>query len=197
MVSVLDTLLNAGLPLTGISVLEVLSSLSSLLIKSLRGDQEFKMDKPSPFEGDQATFEYVVHQGLAHSIAGLAAHTYYQNQPDDITTYILAKLRTGTTLDQVEGIPLVKYRNVVLRCLELIVGDDTYTSNDSSNPGSPHNSDDVIPSPASNATISLETWVPAFGMLLDSEPSELKWFISDHRLTPFMFDLQELGSALP
>ncbi|SAM00011.1 hypothetical protein [Absidia glauca] len=170
LVSVLDTLLNAGLPLTGISVLEVLSSLFGLLIKSLRGGQEFKMDKPSSFEGDQATFEYVVHQGLAHSIAGLAAHTYYQNQSDDITTYILAKLRTGTTLDQVEGIPLVKYRNVVLRCLDLIVGDDTDDSNDSSNPESPHNSDDVTSSPASNATISLETWVPAFGILLDSEP---------------------------
>lgn len=152
----------------------MLNSLFGYLIKSLRSGREFKVDRPCSFEGEQATFEYVVHQGLTHSIAGLAAHTYYQNQSDDIANYILVKLRVGTTVDQVEGIPLVRYRDVVLRCLDLVVGADMDSPNDSCHTEPPHSSDKFISSPASDATISLETWVPAFTMLLDSEPSKLK-----------------------
>ncbi|KAI8333974.1 hypothetical protein BC941DRAFT_515970 [Chlamydoabsidia padenii] len=160
LISILDTVLNAALPLSGISVLEVLNSLFGHLIKSLEGVHEFRVDKPSLFEGKQATLAYTVHYGLAHSIAGLASHTYYQNQLDDITNFMLAKLRVGTTLKQVEGLPLVNYRNVVLKCLDMIVGDKH---------SSPSGSDELLSS-SSCATISLESWIPAFGLLIDSEP---------------------------
>ncbi|KAI8340545.1 hypothetical protein BC941DRAFT_417525 [Chlamydoabsidia padenii] len=176
LVSILDTVLNSNLPLVGISVLEVLNSLFGYLIKSLQGGREFREQKPRESEGEQATFEYAIHQGLAHSIAGLTSHTYYQNQLDDITGYILAKLRVGTTLEQVEGLPLVRYRHVALKCLDLIAGADKNSSTDdddnddaSSDSSTSNHDSDNLTSSSSDATISVETWVPAFGLLVDPE----------------------------
>ncbi|ORZ22475.1 hypothetical protein BCR42DRAFT_406264 [Absidia repens] len=173
LVSVLDTVLNANLPLVGISVLEVLNSLFGHLIKSLQGGRQFREQEPNGSDDEQATFEYAIHQGLAHSIAGLTSHTYYQNQLDDITGYLLAKLRVGTTLEQVEGLSLAQYRHVTLKCLDLIASNDKDISADnsdasSSDTSSNHDSDQLISS-YSGATISLETWVPAFGLLVDTQ----------------------------
>ncbi|KAI8099867.1 uncharacterized protein BX664DRAFT_254128, partial [Halteromyces radiatus] len=176
LVSILDTILNANMPLVGISVLEVLNSLFGLLIKSLQGGRVFREQEPSDSVGDeQGTFEYAIHQGLAHSIGGLASQTYYQNQLDDITGYILAKLRVGTTLEQVEGLSLIQYRRVALKCLDLIAATRKDSSADnsddasSSSSSSAHDSDQVISS-SSGTSISLGTWVPAFGLLIDPQP---------------------------
>ncbi|CAO3616173.1 unnamed protein product [Cunninghamella blakesleeana] len=186
LVSALDTILNANIPLVGISVLEVLNSLFSHLIQSLQGGKEFQDEEPSPSADQQTTFEYAVHQGLAHSIAGLATQTYYQNQLDDITGYILSKLRVGTTLENIEGLSLVQYRRVALKCLDLIATsstgkeEDAEHKDDASNRDSENNlhttdlqgdaaSDQIVTSSV-NATISLETWVPAIALLVDPQP---------------------------
>ncbi|CAO3619518.1 unnamed protein product [Cunninghamella echinulata] len=183
LVSALDTILNANIPLVGISVLEVLNSLFSHLIQTLQGDRAFRDEEPHEHD-QQATFEYAVHQGLAHSIAGLATQTYYQNQLDDITGYILSKLRVGTTLEHIEGLSLAQYRRVALKCLDLIStasrDNGPSTHDDSINEGSENgmttndlqgdNDSDQVVSSSMNATISLETWVPAIGLLIDPQP---------------------------
>ncbi|KAI8065585.1 hypothetical protein BC940DRAFT_303764 [Gongronella butleri] len=182
LVSVLDTVLNANIPLVGISVLEVLNSLFGHLIKALHDGRRLREDEPDP-KDDQATLEYAVHQGLAHSIAGLASQTYYQHQLDDISGYLLAKLRVGTSLDTVEGVPLAHYRQVTLKCLDLI----NAAVRDSGN-SSPSTSvvDDVSEEPSeadplttsSLTTVSMDVWVPALPLLLDLRPETRLAFAS-------------------
>ncbi|KAI8143040.1 hypothetical protein BJV82DRAFT_613248 [Fennellomyces sp. T-0311] len=152
LVSILDTILNASIPLVGISVLEVLNSLFTHLIKALQG-REFRDASPTDASDSSAMYEYAIHQGLAHSIGGLASQTYYQNQLNDVTGYVIAKLRAGTTLDHVEGLPIQEYRRVALICLDLIVA----TSKDAG-------AEDEY---ASDNTISLSSWLPAISLLTD------------------------------
>ncbi|KAI9254466.1 hypothetical protein BDA99DRAFT_518480 [Phascolomyces articulosus] len=156
LVSILDTILNANIPLVGISVLEVLNSLFNHLITALQG-RSFRSEQPSESDGPEAMFEYAIHQGLAHSIGGLASQTYYQNQLNDVTGYIIAKLRAGTTLNQVDGLQIHEYRQVALICLDLIVS----TTKDAG-------AEDEYES--SEGSISLSSWLPAISLLTDRVP---------------------------
>lgn len=159
--------MNANIPLVGISVLEVLNSLFTHLIKSLQG-RAFRDEAPDPSD-TAGTLEYAVHQGYAHSIGGLASQTYYQNQLNDVTGYIIAKLRTGTLLDQIEGLPIDEYRRVALTCLDLIVS--TSKEATSATTTGAHDNHDVEPSMFLAAGgISLSSWLPALGLLTDKCP---------------------------
>ncbi|KAG2220598.1 hypothetical protein INT45_002620 [Circinella minor] len=155
LVSILDTILNASIPLVGISVLEVLNSLFNHLISALQG-RSFRNEQPSESEGTSAMYEYAIHQGLAHSIGGLASQTYYQNQLNDVTGYIIAKLRAGTTLNQVDGLQIHEYRRVALICLELIVSTSKEAGDD----------DEYV----SENNIALGSWLPAISLLTDRVP---------------------------
>ncbi|KAI8367465.1 uncharacterized protein BYT42DRAFT_586339 [Radiomyces spectabilis] len=158
LVSILNTILNANIPLVGISVLEVLNSLFTHLIKSLQHcDFRETCDSSDTLT---ATYEYAIHQGLTHSIGGLATQTYYQNQPNDISGYIIAKLRAGTTLKDVDGLPIAEYRRVALKCLGLLAQPRKETNIE-------ENTDETH---TAQGTISLEAWVPALGLLLDNHP---------------------------
>ncbi|CDH49207.1 protein efr3 [Lichtheimia corymbifera JMRC:FSU:9682] len=155
LISILDTILNASIPLVGISVLEVLNSLFTHLIKSVHG-REYCDEAPDASDVT-ATYVYAVHQGLAHSIGGLASQTYYQNQLNDIVGYIIAKLRAGTALERVEDLPIEQYRRVALVCLDLIVS----TSKESAADDEYNNAGNEI---------SLSSWLPAIGLLTDRIP---------------------------
>ncbi|KAF7726779.1 plasma membrane localization protein [Apophysomyces ossiformis] len=157
LVSILDTVLNANVPLVGISVLEVLNSLFSNLIKSLQGSH-FREKEPDQKDED-STCEYAIHQGLAHSIGGLASQTYYQNQLNDIMGYIIAKLRAGTTLEHVDGLPIAEYRRVALKCLDFVA-----TAGKEVTERENEDQCDV------SVTSSLDTWIPAIGLLTDRRP---------------------------
>ncbi|KAI8885042.1 hypothetical protein K501DRAFT_271108 [Backusella circina FSU 941] len=141
LVIVLDTVLNANIPLVGISVLEVLNSLFALLIK-----QHKKTENEEEKE---------VSEKLVHSIGGLASQTYYDNQLNDVISYLVSKLRVNTPLENVDGVDLYQYRMVVLNCLESVV-DKSVKANDSDN------SDSFIP---------LDAWTPSLGLLCDKN----KW----------------------
>ncbi|ORX50155.1 hypothetical protein DM01DRAFT_1384885 [Hesseltinella vesiculosa] len=171
LVSVLDTILNADIPLVGISVLEVLNSLFGHLIKALQSGQSFREQEPAD-DDEQAVLEYAVHQGLSHSIAGLASQTYYHNQLDDITGYLLGKLRVGTTLDTVEGLPILQYRQVTLKCLNLINAAVKELSSSAPVSVSDVSEEPSLTDPVTTSTltsISLDTWVPALSLLIDRQ----------------------------
>lgn len=170
LVSILDTILNANIPLVGISVLEVLNSLFTHLVKSLQG-RRFRDEDPDPSDLE-STYEYAVHQGFAHSIGGLASQTYYPNQLNDVAGYVVAKLRTGTTLEQVEGLPIYEYRRVALKCLDLIVTTSCENVSDKT--------DEQGESPAAaaqyiNNGLSLTTWLPAIGLLTDATSGRFRY----------------------
>ncbi|KAG2209067.1 hypothetical protein INT46_011465 [Mucor plumbeus] len=163
LVSILDTILNANIPLVGISVLEVLNSLFTDLIKSVQDFKTFRDKKPSSSNDLRATLEYAIQQGLAHSIGGLASQTYYLNQLNDITGYIISKLRVGNNaLETIDGLPIKEYRNVVLKCLDLVTTassakelqkDDTESNNENT--------------PVYNHAVTLDAWIPALGLLTE------------------------------
>jgi hypothetical protein len=141
-VSILDALLNANIPLVGISVLEVLNALFSHLITAPTDE---------------------IQQGLIHSIGGLGSQTYYHNQLNDITAYIVSKLRVGaapnTTMD---GMSLVQYRKVVLQCL--VATHEKYNSPKSAQNNDTESSENVS---VYGNLVTLEAWIPALGLLLD------------------------------
>lgn len=139
LITVLDTVLNASIPLVGISVLEVLNSLFALLIK-----HQNKTDKGE-----------AIYQKLVHSIGGLASQTYYDNQLNDVISYLVSKLRVNTPLENVDGIELHQYRMIVLNCLESVVDKSVDSS-------SSENMDSCIP---------LNAWTPSVGLLCDKN----KW----------------------
>lgn len=159
LISILDAILNANIPLVGISVLEVLNSLFIHLIKSVQDLKGFK-DEPSD------SLEYTIQHGLAHSIGGLASQTYYLNQLNDITGYIISKLRVNnTSVDVVDGLPIEEYRTVALKCLDLVT-----TASNSQRGDAESNSENT---PVYQNTITLDTWIPALG-LLNSQSSGKK-----------------------
>lgn len=168
LVSILDTILNANIPLVGISVLEVLNSLFTHLIKSVQDGHSFRESEPSDVSG---SMEYVIQQGLIHSISGMASQTYYLNQLNDITGYIISKLRVGNnSMEVIEGLPIIQYRKVVLQCLDLVTvssaaaaekeskSDDTESSNENT--------------PVYNHSVTMDAWVPALGLLIDQSPGK-------------------------
>lgn len=120
LVAILETILTTpDMPLPGISVLEVLNAIFTRLIQTLQhGD--FSIEKPEQEEGPPL-WAYMIHHGLVHSVGGLASQTYYHNQLDDMTGYLVAKLRASTSLSTVDGLPIALYRHATLRCLNKIV----------------------------------------------------------------------------
>ncbi|KAG2214014.1 hypothetical protein INT47_001285 [Mucor saturninus] len=114
LVSILDSILNANTPLVGISVLEVLNSLFSLLIKTTHHHAFLS-------NNDHAGYGHVIQRGLVHSIGGLATQTYYENQLNDMVGYLVSKTRPNTSLETVDNMSIYDYRLIVLCCLDSVV----------------------------------------------------------------------------
>ncbi|ORE09142.1 hypothetical protein BCV72DRAFT_254967 [Rhizopus microsporus var. microsporus] len=158
LVSSLDAILNANVPLVGISVLEVLSSLFTQLTLSLNDSgQKFLESKPS---NEIDALHYSIHHGLVCSIGGLASQTYYVNQLNDITAFIVSKIRINNNgSDTVDELPIVEYRKAAIKCLQCVVissikkteKDDTESENAFSYKHS----------------INLDTFIPIVCLLLD------------------------------
>ncbi|KAK4521549.1 TOM (translocase of outer membrane) complex component [Mucor velutinosus] len=166
LVSILDTILNANIPLVGISVLEVLNSLFTGLIKSVQEFKTFRDAEPASSNNVQAKLEYAIQQGLAHSIGGLASQTYYLNQLNDITGYIISKLRVGSNgLETIDGLPIQEYRNVVLKCLDLVT--TASSTKESQKEDTESNNENT---PVYNHTVTLDAWIPALGLLTEKTP---------------------------
>ncbi|KAL9553258.1 hypothetical protein MBANPS3_003367 [Mucor bainieri] len=166
LVSILDTILNANIPLVGISVLEVLNSLFTDLIKSVQDFKTFRDTEPASSNDVQAKLEYAIQQGLAHSIGGLASQTYYLNQLNDITGYIISKLRVGNNaLETIDGLPIQEYRNVVLKCLDLVT--TASSTKESQKEDTESNNENT---PVYNHTVTLDAWIPALGLLTEKTP---------------------------
>ncbi|CEG74206.1 hypothetical protein RMATCC62417_09451 [Rhizopus microsporus] len=109
LVCIIDAVLNASTPLLGVSVLEVLNSLFTLLVKAARYSSEEDKQRST-----------IIQKGLIHSIEGLASHTYYDNQLSDMAGYLVSKLKPHTTLSSVDHLPILEYRHLVLSCLDTI-----------------------------------------------------------------------------
>ncbi|KAI8380718.1 hypothetical protein BD560DRAFT_386912 [Blakeslea trispora] len=114
LVCILDTMLNADVSLIGISVLEVQNSLFHLLFRTT----PHHPFNPNTTKKDHAT---IIQHGLVHSMGGLASHVYYDNQLSDMVGYLIPKLKSNTSLEQVEGMSLQEYRTIVLSCLYSVV----------------------------------------------------------------------------
>ncbi|KAI8367580.1 uncharacterized protein BYT42DRAFT_131806 [Radiomyces spectabilis] len=161
LIAILDNVLNANLALVGISVLEVLNTLFSLLMWWL-GDRSPREQLPEE-ASEQDQYEYTVHTGVINCIGGLASQTYYQNQLNDIAGYLVAKLRTSTTLDVIDQLPIATYRYIVLRCLEAVIRTTKHTDPLSHTTSSEEMS--MLP-PAVNF-IAANVWTPALSLLTD------------------------------
>ncbi|KAI9277475.1 hypothetical protein BY458DRAFT_505088 [Sporodiniella umbellata] len=107
LVSVLDTVMNSDSSLLGVSVLEVLNSLFTLLVKVSQHPEDPKKS-------------ILVQKDLLHSIQGLAARHYYDNQLSDMAGYLVSKLKPHTTLGTVEQLPILKYRGLAISCLDML-----------------------------------------------------------------------------
>lgn len=144
LISILDTILNANTPLVGISVLEVLNSLFTLLIKTTQYQ---------PFLSTEG-YAQVIQRGLVHSIGGLATQTYYENQLNDIIGYLVSKLRPNTSLEHVDGMSIYDYRCIVMCCLDSVALGSKQAA--------------LVP----NSTIEfpLEAMNPALELLVDKNP---------------------------
>ncbi|KAI7908324.1 uncharacterized protein BX663DRAFT_528761 [Cokeromyces recurvatus] len=158
LVSILDIILNANIPLVGISVLEVLNTLFIHLIKSVQEFTSFKDKLSTTSDSDvQDTLQYTIQYGLAHCIGGLASQTYYLNQLNDITSYIISKLKVNhDTLDTIDGLLMKEYRHVVLKCLDLVAK----ASSSKQAQKEDTESDNENTSLYSNL-ITLDVWIPA------------------------------------
>ncbi|KAI8997057.1 hypothetical protein BDB01DRAFT_769677 [Pilobolus umbonatus] len=171
LVSILDKIFNAQTPLVGISVLELLNTLFTHLIKSV---QDFEVFHDGDLSGEEFELEYIIQQGLIRSIGGLASQTYYINQLNDITGYIISKLKvTSNTLDAIDGLPIVVYRKVLLSCLD-IVGTSTITLNENKE----ESEFDAGNTPIYRSTMTLDIWVPALPLLVDNAPETRVHFAS-------------------
>ncbi|KAI8886462.1 hypothetical protein K501DRAFT_269817 [Backusella circina FSU 941] len=159
LVCALNAILNANTPLVGISVLEVLNSLFNHLIHTLEGGQQQLL--LASVEPTEAQLDYTIQQGLLNSIGGLASQTYYVNQLNDITGYMISKL---CTTQETEGFPLKQYRKVVLKCLEAI--SDAAAAADRDESASEEDGLNLT----KFGTATLETWAPALSLLSDQDP---------------------------
>ncbi|RCH88033.1 plasma membrane localization protein, partial [Rhizopus stolonifer] len=161
LVSILDTILDANIPLVGISVLEVLNSLFIHLVQSVQDFKVFLREKPSASE---YMLVYAIQHGLAHSIGGLATQTYYLNQLNDITGYLIAKLKVGNTATSLDGLAMKDYRSVVLECLDLVMTASSVQEKVKEDTESHHES-----MSAYSSSITLDVWTPALGLLTEKE----------------------------
>lgn len=167
LVLILDSILNANIPLVGISVLEVLNSLFNSLIKSTQYNPfpTQQQDKEVAVvdlvdEKDEKSTQYAttIQSGLVHSIGGLASQIYYENQMSDMVGYLVSKLRPNTALEYVDTMLIHDYRTIALCCLDSIVS----------------GSQNVIPQNSSEAEFNLvvsqfplDAWIPALALLND------------------------------
>ncbi|CEP09424.1 hypothetical protein [Parasitella parasitica] len=165
LISSLDSILNANVPLLGISVLEVLNSLFTLLIKTTQ--YHSFSTSATIFNGSEQEINGIekkdshanfIQHGLVHSIGGLATHNYYDNQLNDMIGYLTSKLRTNTSLEQVDGMLIHDYRSIVLCCLDSVVrGSQIAITPDSSE----------AELRIAGTQIPLAAWNPALGLLYD------------------------------
>lgn len=153
LVSILDTVLTSKTPLSGISILEILNSLFTHLMKTTH---PFITSVPN----DQpTTTKYNIQQGLIRSMGGLSTHIYYENQFNDMVGYLVSKLRPNTSLEYVDDMSLYDYRVIILHCLNSIVLEF--------NKAIPPNSSEAEINYAGRK-ISLDAWLPALGLLHDT-----------------------------
>lgn len=165
LISTLDYILNANVPLVGISVLEVLNSLFTLLIKSTQYHPFNTSTVPNnDLQEETNTIEEkgnnanLIQHALVHSIGGLATQNYYDNQLNDMIGYLTSKLRTNTSLDKVDDLLIHDYRSIVMCCLNSIVqGSKSAISLTSSE----------AEIRIAGANIPLDAWNPALGLLYD------------------------------
>ncbi|KAL9544314.1 hypothetical protein MBANPS3_007690 [Mucor bainieri] len=166
LISSLDSILNANVPLVGISILEVLNSLFTLLIKSTQ-HHPFNVSAISeidiqgePIIDVEKTADHanLIQHGIVHCIGGLATQNYYDNQLNDMIGYLTSKLRTNTSLEQVDGMLIHDYRSIVLCCLNSVV-------QGSKSAISPNSSEAEIR--IAGTKIPLDAWSPALGLLCD------------------------------
>lgn len=150
-VAMLHSTLNADLPLVGISVMEVMNTTFTYLIKVIQNKPECQ-NVPSKAE-EGSNYSYAVYNGLLHSISGLARHIYYSNQVNDIIGYLITKLRPQTTLREVEGMPIARYRQTLLKCLTLVLQKSSSKNDDNT----------------TKSQISLDVLVPALALLSDED----------------------------
>ncbi|KAI8637358.1 hypothetical protein BD408DRAFT_57900 [Parasitella parasitica] len=165
LISSLDSILNANVPLVGISVLEVLNALFTLLIKTTQyhsfnasavvtnGIEQGINDAEK-----KSSHAHFIQHGLVHSIGGLATQNYYDNQLNDMIGYLTSKLRTSTSLEQVDGMLIHDYRSIVLCCLDSVVqGSQSAITPDSSE----------AELRIAGTQIPLAAWCPALGLLYE------------------------------
>ncbi|KAM3583073.1 plasma membrane localization protein, variant 2 [Umbelopsis sp. WA50703] len=150
-VSMLHSTLNADLPLVGISVMEVMNTTFTYLVKVIKNKPDCQTI-PSKADED-SNYSYAVYNGLIHSISGLAMHIYYSNQVNDIIGYLTTKLRAQTTLREVEGMPITRYRKTLLNCLTLVLEKSSSTNDDN----------------ATKSQVSLDVLSPALALLSDED----------------------------
>ncbi|KAI8371233.1 hypothetical protein EDC96DRAFT_86306 [Choanephora cucurbitarum] len=160
LVCILDTILNADIPLVGISVLEVQNSIFHLLIRTTHHH---------PFNSSLAQQDHAttIQHGLVHSMGGLASHTYYDNQLSDMVGYLIPKLKSNTSLEEVEGMPLEAYRVIVLSCLDNVVQGLKKTSASSTWTGQVEKDTLFLPE---GIQAPFDTWTPGLSLLHDKDP---------------------------
>lgn len=161
LISILDMILNANLPLVGISVLEVLNSLFTLLIKTIPFHAFNPSAQLTTIEDEKADYATTIQHGLVHCLGGLGTQIYYDNQLNDMIGYLISKLRTNTSLEYVDDILIHDYRVIVLCCVDSVV----QVSKQATLPTLSQ-----VEIRISGPKIPIEAWNPAFGLLYDKNP---------------------------
>ncbi|ORZ18034.1 hypothetical protein BCR42DRAFT_412999 [Absidia repens] len=95
-VAILRAILTSNLQLMGIPVLELLTALYTLMMRSLTKTGTIYDSKPTTQHPEELK-HYSVQHDLFESIVGLASQSYYANQWNDIISYIIAKLRSTSS----------------------------------------------------------------------------------------------------
>ncbi|CAO3598649.1 unnamed protein product [Absidia cylindrospora] len=178
-VAILRTILTSNLQLMGIPVLELLTALYTLMMRSLTKTGIIYDSKPTTQQPEQLK-HYSVQHDLFESIVGLASQSYYANQWNDIISYIIAKLRSTSSS-----------RGPPHGSNEEFLGDDDNNNNNNNNEKRIH---DNVPDhlyqqcsvrfldifqanaikaledePAdANTTFTVEIWTPGLEILYDS-----------------------------
>ncbi|KAF9212998.1 plasma membrane localization protein [Podila verticillata] len=147
LVAALESILVSSLTLIGIPVLEVLSSLLTIVTKSL-----------STAQNTQGVLETTLQEDLTKSIGGLATHIYYTNQIPHIISHIVGKLSAKISeVPQpltIDGLPTLQYRQALLKCLLAVIK----TSKDHGRHEANFHGTDI----------SADLFTPCLGLLLDS-----------------------------
>ncbi|KAI8984553.1 hypothetical protein BDF20DRAFT_860519 [Mycotypha africana] len=183
LVSMLDTMLNANVPLVGVSVLEVLNSLFNYLVRSVKDFKAFTLVETNNINNREATsMEFTIQNGLVHSIGGLASQTYYLNQLNDIAGYVISKMKVGhhhpkdstQTAEEesdgaMDGLPAQEYRSIALHCLNAVITTSSSTNESEGNDDEYGKSSTMIEptAPVFSNIISLDAWFSALGLLTD------------------------------